>query len=111
LHVHLEEWFKVLSAGLTRTFLAANTILHGIQRVLSRVEQGLVEVPEIVSFNAFGFIWNNGIHVRIESVKKDHLKQIVNCSFDFDVLAHEEISPASDILFLQVDELIERQGF
>ena len=51
--IDLEE--GVLVVRSTSAGLSNNSILHSIKRILGSIQEGLIEVPEIVSLDLFGF--------------------------------------------------------
>lgn len=67
-----------MRARLSRGFLSANPVLHLIERVLSRIEQSLVEIPEVVPFNTISFIGVCVVNMRVQLIVSDYLKEVLD---------------------------------
>lgn len=109
LEVDFEERF---GEGLVASFsLAANSVFHGVQGILGSAQKGLIQVPEVVSFDPLGFLLKDGLYMRVQGVFEDGVQEIVHCVFDFDILGNQILGLDLDEILLQKHELVESEGF
>ncbi len=112
LNVNLEKWLQFISHNLSfALFLPAHSVFHGIEGILSGIQQSLIQIPEIIVFDFFLLLLRRALDVRVKQVVFDDLNQVINSSFNFDVLRHQELLFRSDVVFLHSDELVQSDWF
>jgi len=110
LHVDFEEWLELGGVSLALASLADDTVLHGIQRVLSAVEKSLVQVPDVVALDLLGLFLRNGVNVGVQGVAEDGSEEVIDSGLDFEVLGHEISGVFLDKLLLHSHKFFQRKG-
>jgi hypothetical protein len=112
INIDLEE--RILSVSTSSSGLSYNTIIHGVQRVLCGIQEGLIKIPEVVSLDLLGLFTMNVLLVLndmgIKFVEHYGVDQVINGSLNFFVLRHKEVGVLGDVIFLTLDELLKGHG-
>jgi len=85
---------------------SANSEFHCVQRILGSVQKSLVKVPEVVSFDSLGVFRRNRVNVGVKRVGQNGLDQIVDGSFNFQVLRNQVLGLFVNVIFLDLHKLI-----
>jgi hypothetical protein len=106
--IDLEE--GILLIATSGCGFSNNAVFHGVQGVLSGIQESLIQVPEIISLDLFGlfamdvFLVFNDMWVKF--VEHDSVHKIVNSSLNFFVFGHQKVSMLGDVVFLSLDKLL-----
>jgi hypothetical protein len=109
LDINFEEGLELSHVSCSLASFTDNTVLHGIQGVLSAVEKSLVQVPDIVALDLLGFFLGNRVNVGIQGIAENGSEEIIDSSFDFKVLGHQVSGVFLNEFLLHPDEFFQRK--
>jgi len=109
LDINFEEGLEGSEVSCSLASFTNDTVLHGIQRVLSAVEKSLVQVPDVVALDLLGFFLRNGVDVGIQGIAENSSEEIVYSGFDLEILGHQVSGVFLNEFLLHSDELFQRK--
>ena len=109
LHVDLEEGFGRIQDA-ARAPLGCHSLLEGIERVLGRVEQGLVDEMIVVILELDNVAVKDLFVRRFELVRRDLFDQIIDGMLDLGILLLQHRRLDANVLPLHVDKVRHGKG-